>query len=376
VESQPLLGHSRAILELLDEARYVAVTHSKVLLTGESGVGKEVIAHLIHQASPRSHRPLVTINCAGVPEGLLESELFGHTRGSFTDANRDKRGLLETADGATVLLDEVGEMSMRMQSMLLRFLETGEIQRIGWEGKPPMVDVRILAATNRDLYEQTQAKQFREDLYYRLNVVHLVVPPLRARPEDVRPLFDHFLRVAADHNRLPMCQMSPEVYERIEKYHWPGNVRELRNLTERMAVRFAGQTLGVQHLPPQFVSHGAAVRSAEPKSVPAEPSLVDALYDRITQNGESFWTVVYMPFMSRDLTRETVRAIVRRGLECVKGNYRLIPPLFNFPQSDYKRFLTFLQKHECHIPFQDFRVVSPPSQRSQAHEAPNVRAAG
>jgi transcriptional regulator with GAF, ATPase, and Fis domain len=375
VESQSLLGHSRVILELLDEARYVAATHSKVLLTGESGVGKEVVAHLIHRASPRAHRPLVTINCAGVPEGLLESELFGHTRGSFTDANRDKRGLLETADGATVLLDEVGEMSMRMQSMLLRFLETGEIQRIGWEGKPPMVDVRVLAATNRNLYERTQAKEFREDLYYRLNVVHLVVPPLRARRDDVRPLFDHFLRVSADHNRLAMCQISPEVYELIEKYHWPGNVRELRNLAERMAVRHAGQTLGVQHLPQHFVNHGAAA-SANPKLFPAEPSLVDVLYDRMTHDGESFWTVVYVPFMSRDLTRDTVRAIVRRGLECVKGNYRLIPPLFNFPLSDYKRFLTFLQKHECHIPFQGFRVVAPPSQRSRGQETPDARAAG
>ena len=174
----------------------------RCLITGESGAGKEVLAHLIHQRSHRSRRPMITINCAGVPESLLESELFGHTRGSFTDAHRDRRGLLEMADGGTVLLDEVGDMSMRMQTLLLRFLESGEIQRIGSDQYHTTVDVRVIAATNHDLYERTQQKLFREDLYYRLNVVHLVMPPLRARREDIKLLFEHFLRVMAERYKV------------------------------------------------------------------------------------------------------------------------------------------------------------------------------
>ena len=363
------------MLDVLEEAQYVALTDSKVLITGESGVGKEVLAHIIHQRSPRGRRPMIAINCAGVPETLLESELFGHTRGSFTDAHRDKRGLLEMADGGTVLLDEVGEMSMRMQGMLLRFLETGEIQRIGGEGRSTTLDVRILAATNRDLYQRTQQKEFREDLYYRLNVVQLEMPPLRARREDIRLLFEHFLRVMGDQYRLAVCQISDEVVELIEAYHWPGNIRELKNVAERVAVRYAGQLLTARELPTHVAQPRGAV-PAPPGSFVTVPSLVDVLYDRITCKGESFWTAVFTPFMSRDLTRETVRAIVRRGLECTKGNYRLIPALFNFPATDYKRLLNFLQKHDCQVPFHDFRVISRAPEPVRQELAPDAKAAG
>ena len=346
------------MLDVIEEAHHVAPTDSKVLITGESGVGKEVLAHIIHQRSARARRPIITINCAGVPETLLESELFGHTRGSFTDAHRDKRGLLEIADGGTVLLDEVGEMSMRMQSMLLRFLETGEIQRVGSEQRNQTVDARIIAATNRDLFERTQQKEFREDLYYRLNVVHLVMPPLRARHEDIPMLFDHFLRVFGAQYRMPVCQVSPDALELLETYHWPGNIRELKNVAERVAMRYAGQTLTSREFPSQIVNHRVQ-RPAAPAAFAPAPSMGDLLYDRMTRGGESFWDVVFAPFMSRDLTRDTVRAVVRRGLESTKGNYRMIAPLFNFPATDYKRFLNFLQKHDCHIPFQNFRIVTP-----------------
>jgi transcriptional regulator with GAF, ATPase, and Fis domain len=199
VNSSVLLGLGRVSQGVIDEARHAAKTDSKVLITGESGVGKEVLAHLIHQHSHRAKRPMVAINCAGVPESLLESELFGHARGSFTDAHSDKRGLLEMADGGTVMLDEVGDMSMRMQTLLLRFLENGEIQRVGCERQRSPVDVRVIAATNHDLEARTKEKLFRLDLFYRLNVVHLVMPPLRERRDDIRPLFDHFLAMMADH---------------------------------------------------------------------------------------------------------------------------------------------------------------------------------
>jgi transcriptional regulator with PAS, ATPase and Fis domain len=190
-----LIGRSAAIAALREEIRSAANTDAKVLITGESGTGKEVVAHLIHAASARRARPFVPINCAGIPESLLESELFGHERGSFTGAVRDKAGLFEIANHGTVLLDELGEMSLRMQGVLLRFLETGEVQRVGSDRVQARVDVRIIAATNRDLPDQIRNGNFRLDLYYRLNVIHLRTPALRERPEDVPALLDHFLSV-------------------------------------------------------------------------------------------------------------------------------------------------------------------------------------
>jgi transcriptional regulator with GAF, ATPase, and Fis domain len=359
VRNSVVLGTSRAILDLLNDAVLVAPTDSRLLITGESGVGKEVLAHFIHQRSPRSGKPMIAVNCAGMPDGLLESELFGHTRGSFTDAHRDRRGLLDVADGGTLLLDEVGEMSLRMQSMLLRFFETGEIQRIGAEGQHRHVNVRVIAATNRDLYERTQQKEFREDLYYRLNVVQLVVPPLRARPEDVRLLFEHFLRVMSEQYRLPPCQMSGEAYGQLEAYHWPGNIRELKNIAERVAVRSPGQLLTTLPLPVMSrpaIPHtsGAALAAMVLAQTTA------GLYERMAAHGESFWTVVSEPFVARDLTRAVVRAIVERGLVDTKGSYKLLASLFNCPATDYKRFLSFLDKHDCHVDFQRFRAINRP----------------
>ena len=352
--------------DVIEEAYCIAPSDSKVLISGESGVGKEVLAHIIHQRSARARRQFITINCAGVPETLLESELFGHMRGSFTDAHRDRRGLLEMADGGTVLLDEVGEMSMRMQTMLLRFLENGEIQRIGSDRFKTTVDVRIIAATNRDLFERTREKEFREDLYYRLNVVHLVMPPLRARREDVPLLFEHFLKVMAEQHKLPMCRVTSEAIEQLESYDWPGNIRELKNVAERVAVRHAGQLLTPRELSMRVSTpRPAAAGSPGAHAAPAA-SLADALYDRMTRNGESFWQVVFVPFMARDLTRETVREVVRRGLEYTQGNYRMMAPLFNFPATDYKRFLNFLQKHDCHVPFQHFRLIARPAKAEPA----------
>src|SRR5687767_15868432 len=174
-----MVGTSPAVRGIEEEVHHAARTDAKVLVTGESGVGKEIVARLIHQRSNRCRGPLVTINCARFPDSLLESELFGHVKGSFTDAHRDKRGWLETANGGTIFMDEVGEMSLRMQALLLRFLETGEIQRVGSDRRLPPVDVRVVTATHRRLVEHITDKTFREDLYYRLNVVHIEVPPLR-----------------------------------------------------------------------------------------------------------------------------------------------------------------------------------------------------
>ena len=363
--SNTLLRHSQVLNDLLAEAECVARSDAKVLITGESGVGKELFARFIHEHSSRSRRPLITVNCAGVPESLLESELFGHMRGSFTDAHRDRRGLLEMADGGTVFLDEVGEMSLRMQVLLLRFLETGEIQRVGSDRYQTTVDVRVIAATNRDLLERTKDGGFREDLYYRLNVVHFVVLPLRERRDDIVPLFDHYVRALAEQNRLPACEIAEDARVYLEAAHWPGNVRELRNVAERVALRYAGRTVTLADLRSQIGRNVSSATASAAQSDDVDTlarshvhALARSYYDRMTHGHESFWTAVYQPFMLRDVTRDTVRAVIRLALAEARGNYRIVLQLFNLPASDYKRFLSFLQKHECRVPFQLFREMS------------------
>src|SRR5262245_60222368 len=242
---------------------------------------------------------MITINCAGVPESLLESELFGHVRGSFTDAYRDRRGLLEVADGGTVFLDEVGEMSLRMQALLLRFLETGEIQRVGSDNYKTTVDVRVISATNRDLLEQTKTREFREDLYYRLNVVHLVMPPLRSHREDIRPLFEYYIDVMAEQHRVAKCQVAEDAWLYLEAAPWRGNVRELRNVAERVALRFAGRVVTMADARSQMEGGAVTSMTSTARAQDAEAlarSSVDALaksyFDRMLIGQETFWTAL------------------------------------------------------------------------------------
>src|SRR5439155_21469574 len=296
-----LIGASAPIRAIQKDIICAARCDAKVLITGESGVGKEVVVRLIHQSSERCDAPLMTINCAGLPESLLESELFGHVRGSFTGAHRDKTGLLQMAAGGTLLMDEVGEMSLRMQALLLRFLETGEIQKVGAEGVQARVDVRIIAATNQNLLEQIAAKCFREDLYYRLNVIHLMIAPLRERREDIPLLAQHFLQMYSRTHGFEVPQLSAEVWDHLQGYDWPGNIRELRNLIERLVVRGSNGPITLNDLPGELVQpaggqgHPAPIRRVPP---------TDAMFERMTVGGESFWEVVYVPFMLRDLTRD------------------------------------------------------------------------
>src|SRR5688572_1380266 len=352
-----MIGVSDATRNVLDEADCAARCDAKVLITGESGVGKEIVARVIHQRSTRAHAPLTTINCAGVPDSLLESELFGHIRGSFTDAYRDKIGWLDQAQTGTIFLDEIGEMSARMQAVLLRFLENGEIQRVGAVKSGVVANVRVIAATNRNLLEQVAAKKFRDDLYYRLNVIHIRIPPLRERPEDVRPLLEHLMQQAAAANRVAVPSFSPEVMARLEAYAWPGNVRELRNIAERLVVRRGGNVVPSSDLPREIL--GACEPPSSRVVTPSDAfrGSVDRIYDLMTVERETFWTVVYEPFMARDITRDHLREVVSRGLEQTRGSYKLLLQVFNLPPGDYKRLLSFLRKYRCHVPFQRFRSI-------------------
>ncbi|HEU5041987.1 MAG TPA: sigma-54 dependent transcriptional regulator [Gemmatimonadales bacterium] len=225
---------SRAMRDLLDLASRVARHNTTVLITGESGTGKEVLARAIHRMSPRAERSFVAINCAAIPEHLLESELFGHAKGSFTGATADRAGLFELANEGTLLLDEVGDLPLELQAKLLRVLEEGEVRRVGGQ-QPRKVDVRVLAATAKALEQAVEQGEFRADLFYRLNVVRLHLPPLRERPEDVPALLTHFARQAAQRLGHPVS-VTPAALAALSHHSWPGNVRELRNAVERAAV--------------------------------------------------------------------------------------------------------------------------------------------
>jgi DNA-binding NtrC family response regulator len=349
-----MLGASAAIASVEEEVEYAARSNAKVLITGESGVGKEVVARLIHERGLRRNAPLVTINCAGVPDSLMESELFGHVKGSFTDAHRDKMGYLERAHGGTIFMDEIGEMSLRMQALLLRFLETGEIQRVGADRGAPSLDVRVIAATHRRLINLVSEKTFREDLFYRLNVIHIEVPPLRERREDVAVLLRYFLQTFADSHRLPVPELSPAALSQLTHYHWPGNVRELRNVAERLVLR-GSDGIDIDTLPREVLSARLPAPTGRPAA--ATTSVAQQMFERIVTGGAPFWLVAYEPFMARDLTRKDVRELVRLGLEHTRGNYKLLVTTFNMGPGEYKKFLNFLRKYQCHVPFQAFRMA-------------------
>lgn len=250
-----LLGRSPALRALLGHLEQVAPTRSTVLLMGESGTGKELAARALHYNSDRAERPFVVIDCAAIPETLQESELFGHTRGAFTGAVAAKRGLFEEAHGGTLFLDEVGDLSAATQAKLLRVLQEGTIRRLG-DTRTIQVDVRIVAATNRDLPAEVRAGRFREDLFFRLNVLPLRLPPLRERLEDIALLAEHFLRRFAADTGRPVRQIAPPALDCLMAYRWPGNVRELEHAIERAVLLSQGETLEVRDLPPAVQGGG------------------------------------------------------------------------------------------------------------------------
>lgn len=245
---QNIIGQSEPMRRVFQTITKVARSQSTVLIRGESGTGKEVVARAIHYNSPRADKPLVEISCASFPETLLESELFGYERGAFTGANGQKKGRFELAQGGTIFLDEIGDINENVQTKLLRVLQEREISRLGGS-QPIKVDVRVITATNRDLERALAEGRFREDLYYRLNVIPIHLPPLRERREDIPLLVDYFLRKYSSENEVPLRRISPEALELCMQYDWPGNVRELENAIQNAIVLGEGEEIGPEHLP-------------------------------------------------------------------------------------------------------------------------------
>jgi len=249
---EELVGGSPCMRRLRRQARQLARCDVNLLLQGESGTGKELLARMVHRLSRRRSRPFIGVNCAAIHETLLESELFGHEAGAFTGASHATAGFLRAAEGGTILLDEVGDMSGPLQSKLLRVLEERAVVPVGATRAVP-IDVRVIAATHQDLAEAVRKGTFRQDLYYRLNVVSLEIPPLRRRPEDIRPLIEHMLRRVAAVLNVPVKRVAPESLEALERYSWPGNVRELGNFIQRAYVLGRGRVIGIEDLPEQIV---------------------------------------------------------------------------------------------------------------------------
>jgi two-component system response regulator AtoC len=295
IEPKTLIGTSPPMLELYKQIAQIAPTDTTVLITGESGSGKELVARMIHERSMRAARPFVAVNCGGLAESLLESELFGHERGAFTGAHSQRRGLFESASGGTVFLDEVGDVPVKMQVQLLRVLQEGEVRRVGGEAAVP-VDVRVISATNRDLTVELAEQRMRRDLYYRLNVVALDVPPLRHRGDDVNALALHFVARHAARVGRPIPEIAPETFARLRAHAWPGNVRELENALAR-AVAMSSRGIILPEDLPTVVSGVGGAREPSldegwPKLEELERRYVDRVLDRCGGNKTDAATIL------------------------------------------------------------------------------------
>jgi transcriptional regulator with GAF, ATPase, and Fis domain len=242
ITSSRIVGSSHALQQVMQQVDAVASTDATVLITGESGTGKELLAKEVHRRGPRSKRPFVKVNCSAIPREIFESEFFGHARGAFTGALRERPGRFQIADGGTILLDEIGDLPIELQPKLLRVLQEGEYERVG-EDRTRTTDVRVVAATNHDLADEVRARRFRQDLFYRLNIFPLELPPLRARKDDIPQLAAHIIARVSKKNGIPAPPLTPEDNECLRRYDWPGNIRELQNVIERAVILSKGVRL-------------------------------------------------------------------------------------------------------------------------------------
>ncbi|MCB1053011.1 MAG: sigma-54-dependent Fis family transcriptional regulator [Acidobacteria bacterium] len=302
---KPMLGRSPAMKRLQGQIQKVAPTQGRVLILGQSGAGKELVANAIHQSSPRAKGPFIKINCAALPSNLIEDELFGHVRGAFTDARMDKPGLFEEAHGGTLFLDEIGDMDMALQTRLLRVLEDGKVRRIG-ASRETQVDVRVLCATHRDLNLMVEQGEFRQDLFFRISALPIQVPSLSERVEDVPLLMEFFVQTFCRENHMRIKSIDPSVFQALGMYTWPGNIRELRNLCEQLVV-FGGDPILAESLPPRYLKAGSA-----PEGSQQLPS---------SAGGGELDLRPYLNLSLKDFRRLCEREFIKLTLDAVDGNY-------------------------------------------------------
>ncbi len=330
-----LLGHHLTFCEALQKLEQFAPSDEPVLITGESGVGKELFAKALYLLSRRNSAPYVCVNCGRFDdENLMVSELFGHTKGSFTGAVQDRQGVFESANDGMILLDEIGELSLRAQKMLLRVIEQKEIMPLG-STKTKQVDIRIISATHRDLASMVETGQFREDLFYRLNCLHLHIPVLRERGDDRLLLLQYYL------NKLNKAHgvekhFSREALAYLKQYAFPGNIRELKSIVETGFRLCEGNLIQLNDITEKMLNR---------RRGDLLPLDIANYYSRMIDKGESFWEVVREPFMNRDLSRCQVKAIIQKGLK-EAGSYKELLRIFNISLKDHKKFLNFLQAHK------------------------------
>jgi transcriptional regulator with PAS, ATPase and Fis domain len=360
-----IVGESEAIEALRSKIRAAARTASSVLIQGETGTGKELVARSIYESCARHRKRFVPVDCGALPEDLVESELFGYRRGAFTTAVADKPGLFEEANHGTLFLDEIANTSPRFQVKFLRVLQEKRVRRLGDVVDRPL-DVRVIAATNCDLRQMARAGDFREDLLYRLNVFAIEVPPLRKRRSDIPLLASHILdtlnRENGENRRLPRGSL-----EKLGAYRYPGNVRELQNLIESAFYTTEGDLIRPDsiHLPTDLptglptdppTGQPGDLRDDLPSDAPFGLSSANPMRGPTTEIAvDDFWESVARPYTDRIITKRQVEDVIRRGLAQTRGSYRGLVRLFNMPDGDYKRFMDFLRRHRCNVDFRPYR---------------------
>lgn len=341
----PLIGHSAAFSRVRHDIACLAATDAPAVISGEPGTGKSLLARAVHAASGRASGPFVAVPCARLPETLLETELFGCVKGSVVGASSDRMGVLDIAHGGTVLLEDVEEMTPRTQGLLLRFLESGEVHRVGTFGAGTPSDVRILATTSARLDARVGEGLFREELRSCLGASEMFAPSLRERRDDIPVLVDYFARVAITGSDRRAVTFTLEAHNALESYSWPGNVRELRQVVERLVMSARSEVIGAEDLPVGIRPRRPGARAARQRRL----TVGEDLFMRLVQSGESFWSAVYPMFMQREITRTDVRDLVRRGLDAARGNYATLVRLLNMPASDQRKFISFLRRYGCEL---------------------------
>ena len=342
----PLIGHSAAFSRVRHDIACLAASDAPGLIGGEPGTGKSLLARAVHAASSRASGPFVAVPCARLPETLLETELFGCVKGSVVGASSDRIGVLDVAHGGTVLLEDVEEMTLRTQGLLLRFLDSGEVNRVGTFGAGTPSDVRILVSTSARLDALVDEGAFRDEL--RLVPGHATADGavIARATADIPVLVDYFARVAAGGNERRAVTFTLEAHTALETYPWPGNVRELRSVVERLVASARSEVIGAEDLPVGIRPRRPAVGHARREK---RRTVGEDLFVRMVQSGDSFWSAVYPLFMKREITRTDVRDLVRRGLETARGNYGTLVRLLNMPESDERKFVSFLRRYGCEL---------------------------